>query len=114
MTGTTSQIEFAEPIKSSANDEFDRVAKAFHAIARKQAGQDRIDTLAIIQILEEKRKEVTAIDQAGYFIRTWRELNDQVRRMIGQDERYRAIKANRKTDRDTTGGEFSKGPDRTA
>ena len=107
MTGTPNQIELAEQIKACANAEFERVATAFRAVARKQAGQDRADTWAIIGILEEKRKEVMANEQAGYFICTWRELKDQVRQMIGQDDRYRAIKANRRTDRGTNGGEFS-------
>lgn len=35
-----------------------------------------------------------AADQAGYFIHSWQELRDQVRRMIIQDPRYPAIKAN--------------------
>jgi hypothetical protein len=48
-----------------------------------------------IAILEEKRAEVMANDRAGYFIRDWQELGDQVRRMIGQDARYQAIKAAR-------------------
>jgi hypothetical protein len=104
MIGTPSQIELAEQIKSCVNAEFDRVAEAFRVVARKQAGQDHIDTLAIIQILQEKQAEVMAIDQAGYFIRTWRELTDQVRQMIGQDARYRAIRANRMTHRDELSG----------
>ena len=78
MTGTPSQIELAEQIKPRVNAEFDRVAEAFRTVACKQAAQDRKDTCAIIQILEEKRAEVMAIEHAGYFIRTWRELNDQV------------------------------------
>jgi predicted ABC-class ATPase len=96
MTGTPNQIELAEQIKSCANAEFDRVAQAFLTVAQKQTGQDRLDTLAIIEILEEKRTEVMAIDEAGYFIRVWRELSDQVRQMIGQDARYRTIRDNRK------------------
>ena len=100
MMGTQNQIELAEQIRFSVNAEFDRVANAFHGVSQLQAGQDRIDTWAIIEILEEKRKEVMAIDQAGYFIRTWRELNDQVRQMIRQDTRYVAIQANRKTHND--------------
>ena len=59
-------------------------------------------SLAIIQVLEEKRREVMAIDQAAYFIRTWRELNDQVRQMIGQGECYRVINPTRMTDRGTS------------
>jgi hypothetical protein len=59
--------------------------------------QSRIDwtPLAVIAILEEKRLEVMANDEAGYFIEHWRELSDQVRQMIAQDSRYQAIKAKR-------------------
>src|SRR5580658_7182845 len=95
MTGTPSQIEWAEQIKPRVNAEFDRVAKAFAAVACNQGGQARTDTEAVIAILEEKRAEVMARDQAGYFLRDWQELSDQVRRMIGQDSRYQAIKARR-------------------
>lgn len=96
MTGTSSQIEWAEQIKPHVGAEFDRVARAFLAAASHQAEQDRTDTHAIIAILEEKRAEVMANDRAGYFIRDWRELTDQVRRMIAGDSRYQAIKASRK------------------
>jgi len=50
-------------------------------------------TRAIIAIVEEKRAEVMAEDQAGYFIHDWQELSDQVRQMILRDVRYQAIKA---------------------
>jgi hypothetical protein len=93
MTGTPSQIEWAEQIKPRVNAEFDRVAVALLAVAGNQMEQDRLDTQTVIAILEEKRAEVMANDQAGYFIRDWQELRDQVRRMIGQDARYQAIKA---------------------
>jgi hypothetical protein len=96
MTGTASQIEWAEQIKPHVNAEFDRVSKAFQAAASKQSEQDRMDTRVIIAILEEKRVEVMGNDQAGYFIRDWRELNDQVRQMIARDSRYEAIQAGRK------------------
>ncbi len=95
MTGTVSQVEWAEQIKPRVNAEFDRVAKALKAAASKQAEQDRMDTQAVIAILEEKRVEVMAKDRAGYFIHDWQELRDQVRQMIAQDSRYQAIKANR-------------------
>jgi hypothetical protein len=92
-SGTPSQIEWAEQIRPRAIAEFDRVAKALLAASAKQPEQDRADSLALIAILEEKRAEVMANCQAGYFIREWQELTDQVRRMIGQDFRYAAIKA---------------------
>jgi hypothetical protein len=96
MTGTASQIEWAEQIRPRVNAEFDRVAKAFQAVADRQSNQDRTDTRAIVAIMEEKRAEVMAQDRAGYFIRDWQELKDQVRQMIAQDTRYQAIQASRK------------------
>lgn len=99
MTGTTSQIEWAELIKPRVHAEFDRVANALNTAAGHQAKQDRIDTMAVIAILEEKRIEVMANDKAGYFIERWRELSDQVRQMIAQDSRYQAIKAKRRARR---------------
>jgi hypothetical protein len=93
MTGTPSQIEWAEQIKPRVNAEFDRVSKALKGVAGKQAEHNRLDTLAVIAIVEEKRVEVMAKDQAGYFIRDWQELKDQARQMIAQDSRYQAIKA---------------------
>jgi hypothetical protein len=77
--------------------EFQRVANAFLATADGQTEQDRADTLAVIGILEEKRVETMANDRAGYFIREWQELTDQVRRMIAADARFAAIQANRKS-----------------
>jgi hypothetical protein len=96
MKGTPSQIEWAEQIRPRVDAEFDRVAKAFQAVADRQSGDDRTNTWAIVAILEEKRAEVMANDQAGYFIRDWQELKDQVRQMIAQDSRYQAIQASRK------------------
>ena len=87
MTGTPSQIEWAEQIKPRVNAEFERVVKAFEQAAGKQSEQDRMDTHAVITILQEKRVEVMAKDQAGYFIRDWQELRDQVhlsRRKFGR------------------------------
>lgn len=95
MTGTPSQIEWAEQIRPRVSAEFDRVAKALRTAAGTQAEPDRLDTEGLIAILEEKRVEVMAKGHAGYFIRDWRELTDQVRRMISQDPGYQAIQAAR-------------------
>ena len=97
MTGTTNQIEWAEQIKPRVNAEFDRVEKAFQSVARRQGEPERQDTLRVIAILEEKRGEVMANGSAGYFIHGWRELTDQVRRLISDDPRFAAIKSGRKT-----------------
>jgi hypothetical protein len=102
MTGTPSQIEWAAQIKPRVNAEFDRVADAFRHVAGKQADQDRIETLAVIALLEEKRTEVMRNDSAGYFIRDWRELGDQVRRLIADDPRYHDIQAARESRRKTS------------
>ena len=68
--------------------EFDRVAKALEA-----AAGNRIRARAMIEILEDKRAEVMAKDQAGYLIVEWQELRDQVRTLMAQDSRYQQIKA---------------------
>jgi hypothetical protein len=36
-----------------------------------------------------------AQERAGYFIKDWHELTDQVRQMIAKDPRYQVIKSNR-------------------
>ena len=95
LTGTPSQIEWAEQIRPRVNAEFDRVAKAFEVTASKQPEAARADTRAVIAIVEAHRALVMANPQAGYFIRDWREVNDQVQKLILQDPRYKAIKAAR-------------------
>ena len=93
LTGTVNQIEWAERIRTQVNAEFDRVASALEAAARRQSEPDRSDTRAMIAILEDKRAEVMANQKAGYFIHDWQELRDQVRQLIKGDPRYKAIKA---------------------
>lgn len=93
LIGTVNQVEWAMQIKARVNAEFDRVAKALELAANKQSEPDQRNTRAIIAIVEEKRAEVMAEDQAGYFIHDWQELSDQVRQMILRDVRYQAIKA---------------------
>ena len=93
MTGTANQIEWAEQIKARVSAEFDRVSKTLQAAASNEVERDRMRTRALIEILEDKRAEVMAKDQAGYFIVEWQELRDQVRRLIAQDSRYQAIQA---------------------
>lgn len=95
LTGTPGQIDWAELIRPRIHDEFNRVAAAFAQVAAKQPAEERADTLAIIAILEEKRAEVMAIPSAGYYIKNWRELNDQVRKLIENDPRYEPIRSRR-------------------
>ena len=93
LTGTVNQIEWAKQIRANVNAEFDRVITALEAAATMQSGHDRLDTQAMIAILEEKRAEVMEHQEAGYFIHDWQELRDQVRQMIMKDDRYKAIKS---------------------
>lgn len=92
LTGTVNQIEWAERIRAQVNGEFDRVARVLESTADKQAEKDRLDTQAIMAILEDKRTAVMANRSAGYFIHDWQELRDQVRKMIMSDARYKDIK----------------------
>ena len=93
LTGSVNQIEWAKQIRTLVNAEFNRVRAALEAAAKKQSGQERLDTETIIAIAEEKRTEVMEHQEAGYFIHDWQELRDQVRQMIMNDDRYKAIKA---------------------
>lgn len=93
LTGTADQVEWAERIKRQVNSEFDRVSASLRLVAEKQNVLKRADTEAIIAILEDKRVQVMGREQAGYFIRDWQEISDQVRELIRNDARYQAIKA---------------------
>jgi hypothetical protein len=98
--GTPSQIEWAEQIRVNVAREFDRVSNAFQAVACRQTEQDRAETRTVLAILEEKRADTMGNDRAGYFIRGWQELSDQVRQLIFKDPRYQAIKAGRAARKD--------------
>jgi ABC-type amino acid transport substrate-binding protein len=83
MTGTANQIDWATQIRVQVDAEFDRVAAAL----RSAAGDNR----AVIEILESKRADVMANDRAGYLIKEWQELRDQVRQLIVKDPRYKKL-----------------------
>jgi hypothetical protein len=102
LIGTVNQVAWAEQIKANVSAEFDRVARALESRTRGQSEQHRSDTRAAIAILEEKRAEVMAKDQPGYFIHEWQELPDQVRTMITHDPRYKATQASRMAATDST------------
>jgi hypothetical protein len=95
LIGTASQIEWAERIRANVAQEFDRVANAFRAVAARQTERGRAETQIVLEILDEKRVRTMGNDRAGYFIRNWQELNDQVRKLIFEDSRYQTIKAGR-------------------
>ena len=95
MTGTENQILWATQIRTRVDAEFDRVAAVLRASAARQSSHNRTNTEAMIGILEEKRAEVMANPEAGYFIHDWQELSDQVRRMLVNDKRYTALKTGR-------------------
>ena len=94
LRGTDDQVEWALRIRHQIHQEFDRVAAAFRVVAHRQMGRRRAETVAIIAILEEKRLEVMCNVEAGYFIRGWQEIGDQVRQLIFDDARYQEIKRN--------------------
>jgi hypothetical protein len=95
MTGTPNQIELAEQILPTVTAEFDRVARLLRTAALHQTGQRKTETGVILEILAEQRAQVLARPEAGYFITTWRELNDQVRQLIAHDPRHLAIRTRR-------------------
>lgn len=96
MTGTPRQIEWAELIKPRVGAEFDRVARALREAVRDTKTEREGEMLqTLIAIIEEKRAEVMARVEAGYFIRYWQDLSDQVREMVTRDARYQALNTQR-------------------
>jgi hypothetical protein len=95
LTGTAAQVKWAERIRRRVNDRFDRLAASFRLVAEREINDKRAETEEIIAILEDKRAEVMSRQEAGYFIRDWQEIGEQVGKMIVRDPRYRAIRRNR-------------------
>lgn len=93
LTGTPSEIESAERIRTGVGDEFDRVAEELLLSSGKRAERDRTDTRAMIAILEEERLEVLRRTEAGYFIKDWQELTNQVSQLVRGDSRYQVIRS---------------------
>ncbi|MCX6594303.1 MAG: hypothetical protein NTZ56_22540 [Acidobacteria bacterium] len=99
MSGTPSQIEWAVQIKPRAGAEFDRVAAALKAVSDRQPEPARAETLQLIGILGEKRAEVMARTEAGYFIQQWQELSGRVQGLLIADPRYLALRLVQKSRR---------------
>jgi hypothetical protein len=102
LIGTPSQVEWAEQIRPRVAREFDRVAKLFRARMAIQTGEQQSETRTILEVLEQARAATMANRQAGYFIRDWQELNDQVRQLIARDPRYQVVRDQRKARRRAT------------
>lgn len=93
LSGTVHQIEVAERIRVTVDQEFDDVATGIREAASKQVPNVRAVTEEILVILEDKRALVMGRRQAAYFIESWREIDDQVRQMILRDPRYPVVRA---------------------
>jgi hypothetical protein len=95
LTGTETQVEWAERIREGVRQEFDRVEKSFRSVAERQDEGSRLRTEAILVILRDKRDDAMSRSDAGYFIREWQDISDQVRQAIGNDPRFQALRAKR-------------------
>jgi hypothetical protein len=92
LVGTENQIAWAEQIRANVSLEFDRVAAALGLAAAGPTNRHPSQARLAIAILEEKRGAVMARTDAGYFIKDWQEIRDQVRFLITSDVRYKAAK----------------------
>ena len=95
LTGTEAQVEWAERIRGGVMEEFQRVEKSFRSVADRQDADGRMRTEAILAILRDKRNDAISRSDAGYFIREWQDISDQVRQAIGKDPRFQALNAKR-------------------
>ena len=95
LIGSEAQVEWAEGIRAGVRTEFERVEKSFQSVANRQDAASRIRTEAILVILRDKRDAAMNRSEAGYFIREWQDISDQVRQAIGNDPRFKALRATR-------------------
>jgi hypothetical protein len=95
LIGSEAQVEWAERIRAGVRTEFERVEKSFQSVADRQGGASRLRTEAILAILRDKRDAAMNRSEAGYFIREWQDISDQVRQAIGNDPRFQALRATR-------------------
>jgi len=89
LVGTENQLAWAELIRASVDAEFDRVAAALESVAACQTSVNQARTRLAIAILEDHRGTVMARSEAGYFIKDWQDIRDQVRLLITADARYK-------------------------
>src|SRR3954469_20552149 len=92
LVGTEHQVAWAEKIREHVKADFDRVGAALKTVAARQSGQDLADNVAVLAILEEKRRHVMSNTGAGYFLQTWQETSARVQRLIASDPRFVAIR----------------------
>jgi hypothetical protein len=95
LVGTENQLTWAEQIKASVDAEFDRVATALESVAAHQTSSNQLRTRLAIAILEDHRGAVMARCDAGYFIKDWQDIREQVRLLITADARYKMAKVTR-------------------
>ena len=95
LQGSEAQIEWAGRIREHVAAEFDRVALAFRGVAAGQDAGGQAYTDAVVGIVQSLRSEVLANEQAGYFIRDWQDISDQVRKMVFTDSRFTTLRANK-------------------
>ncbi len=81
------------------NSEFDDVAAALQLVASRQQSKRRLETEAIVAILEDKRLEVMAMADKPELLYEWHHVGDQVRRLLFEDPRYKKIRLSRGTSR---------------
>jgi hypothetical protein len=78
LTGHTSQVTWANQIRTQIHLSFDRVATS-------------VETTALLAVVEEHRAKVTGVQDAQYYLDNWQDPVDRVQRLIHNDERWKNI-----------------------
>jgi hypothetical protein len=102
LVGTENQIAWAEQIRANVDAEFNRVAAALESVVTHQTGSNQVRTRLAITILEGHHGAVMARNDAGYFIKEWQEIRDQVRKMVTADTRHKTLTLNKVTATEST------------
>lgn len=102
LVGTENQIAWAEQVRANVDAEFDRVAKAPESVAARQTSLNQARTRLVSAILEDRHGAVMAIRDAGYCIKDWQDIRNQVRLLVTADARYKIAKGNKVTATEST------------
>jgi hypothetical protein len=91
LNGLTSQITWANQIRTQINLSFDRLVASVEAGINRYKGLAPEEVTALLAMVEEHRAKVLGVQDAQYFLDNWQDPVDRVQRLIHTDERWKNI-----------------------
>lgn len=91
LIGHTSQIAWANQIRSQISASFDRLVIAIESGNNRYRGLDAAEITALLEMVETHRAAILSIPDAQHFLDHWQDPVDRVQRLIHGDERWKGI-----------------------